>query len=153
MARKRCNELLTRIYIFLSVIFSVPLKLDLPFVTRTFKCGSSFTKGPGTNAKSRVYHNYVKGKEVWVEGRGKKYDRAYNHAENIWCHLVDVLELILPNSYNGPQWGKFFLSRNWKNKKHRILDTYLKNIWAKFGCSKSRNKNFKTRGILHIKSI
>ncbi len=26
--------------------------------------------------------------------------------------LVDVLELILPNSYNGPQWGNFTLSRN-----------------------------------------
>ncbi len=61
------------------------------------------------------------------------------------CHLVDVLELILPNSYNGPQWGNFALSRNWKNKKHRILDISLKDIHAGFGCSRSKNKNFKTR--------
>ncbi len=25
-------------------------------------------------------------------------------AGELWCHLVDVLQLILPYSYNGPQW-------------------------------------------------
>ncbi len=83
----------------------------------------------------------------------QKCTHRHCSGNELWCHLVDVLELILPNSYDGPQWGIFFLSRNCKNKKHRILDIHLKNIYARFGCSESRNKNFKTRGILHIKSI
>ncbi len=42
-----------------------------------------------------------------------------------------------------------------KNRKHRILGIHMKNIYARFACStcKSRNKNLKIRGILHIKSI
>ncbi len=96
--------------------------------------------------------------DIWLLVNNKTMNtplqwKCKKSAGELWCHLVDVLELILQNSYNGPQWGIFFLSRNWKNKKHRILGIHLKNIYARFGWSKSRNKNFKTRGILHIKSI
>ncbi len=66
-------------------------------------------------------------------------------SDQLWCHLVDVLELILPNFHNGPQWKNFLLSRNWKNKKHRILDIHQKDIYAEFGCSKSKNKKFNTK--------
>ncbi len=38
-------------------------------------------------------------------------EKFKNITIELWCHLVDVLELILAISYNGPQW-KIFLEPN-----------------------------------------
>ena len=44
------------------------------------------------------------------------------------------------NYYNGPLWGKFFERKNLKIQNHTILDISLKNVCAKFGWPRARNK-------------
>ncbi len=70
-------------------------------------------------------------------GKNLKY-----HAE-LWCHLVDILELFLAIFYYGTQWGTFLTGINLKIKNHMILDICLENIFAKFGYSWSRIKKIK----------
>ncbi len=103
---------------------------------------------------SSTMHRTASNEKFWGFRSQVTAGDMQKNAGKLCCHLVDVLELILQNSFNGPQWGNFLLSRNWKNKKHKILDIHLKDINAGFGCLKSQKiKKFKTRGMLHIKSI